>query len=80
MVKVQKVPPYFPFLVASFIEKISPKKSTLIHYRGSEDKKYYNEKIINTSELEEWTKAEFKKINLKTEIIVPYVSQHIDFT
>ncbi len=70
----------FSFSVSSFIEMINPKKSVLIHYSGSEDEKYYNQKILNTSELELWAKAEFNKINIKTELVVPYVSQHMDFS
>ena len=69
----------FPCTVASFIDIINPKKTAFIHYSGSEDEKYHKEKILNTSELEEWIKAEFKKMKLKTDVIVPYVSQHIDF-
>lgn len=69
----------FPFTISSFIKIICPKKTALIHYSGSEDEKYYKEKILSASELEEWVKSEFNKMNQKSEFIVPYVSEHIDF-
>ncbi|MCK5028718.1 MAG: hypothetical protein KAR57_03730 [Bacteroidales bacterium] len=57
----------------------NPKKTALIQYCGNEDEKYNKEEILNVSELEKWTKAEFKRRNLKSAFIVPYVSQHMDF-
>jgi hypothetical protein len=69
----------FLFLVSSFVKMIRSEKTALVHYSGSEDEKYHEEKVLNTSELEEWVEVAFKKKSLKTEIIVPYVSQHMDF-
>lgn len=69
----------FIFSISSFVELIKPKRAALIHYSGSEDEKYYDQSILNTTELGLWIEDQFQKYNLKTKFIVPYVSEHIDF-
>ncbi|MCD4833766.1 MAG: hypothetical protein K8R31_08235 [Bacteroidales bacterium] len=70
----------FPLTISSFVTMIKPKKTALIHYSGSEDEKYYSEKILSSSELMLWVKNAFHELNTETRFLVPYVSQHIDFS
>lgn len=69
----------FPYTISAFVELIQPKSLALIHYSGGEDKKYYSEKELNDTELKDWVAIELKKMNIETDILVPYVNQHIDF-
>lgn len=69
----------FAYTISSFIKLIEPKRLALIHYSGGEDEKYYSKKVLSDSELKIWIENEFSDLNIETEIIVPYVSQHIDF-
>lgn len=57
--------------ILDFIKLFSPKKTALVHYSGLEDKKYYNQEILKTSELEEWANKEAKKQEINADIIVP---------
>ena len=69
----------FHLTIESFIKSICPKKVALIHYSGGEDHKYYNEPILTDKQLEQWTNDNINIPNT-CQFIVPYVSQHIDFS
>ncbi len=71
-------PEAFHFTVESFMKAINPKKVAFIHYSGSEDQKYYNEKILKDSELINWINQSIRLFNSNTRFFVPYVSQHIE--
>lgn len=69
----------FIFSINSFISFIRPEKTALIHYSGSEDERYYADKILSHSELELWLKKVSENLKITTEFLLPYVSEHIDF-
>lgn len=55
--------------ISDFVNKVKPTTTALIHYSGSEDEKYYNEKILNSEELEKWANSSLD--NSPTKVIVP---------
>ncbi|MFO7830251.1 MAG: MBL fold metallo-hydrolase [Bacteroidales bacterium] len=69
---------HFIFDIMSFTQKVNPKKIVFMHYSGSEDEKYYHEKILNPSQFYTWLEREFKTSIPETSVVIPYVGQHIE--
>jgi len=57
--------------LSDFIKKVNPTTTALVHYSGSEDEKYYNEKIMTTEELEYWANSKIQESNTSSQFIVP---------
>lgn len=57
--------------ITDFVKKINPTTTALVHYSGNEDEKYYNEKIMNSEELEKWANANLKDSESSSKVIVP---------
>ncbi len=68
----------FKFTINELIKTITPQKIALIHYSGNEDMRYYHEKILNDRELGFWVRNNISDSINSSEIIIPYVSQHIN--
>ena len=47
--------------VLNFCQEIQPKNVVLVHYGGAEDYRYYREKLLNVSDLVEWSTIEARK-------------------
>jgi len=56
------LPDAFCFTIESFVKKIKPDKSALLHYSGAEDEKFYNQPILNMQKLTEWCKEALKHL------------------
>ena len=69
-----------PFNVFEFVKRIKPQNTLLVHYSGWEDKKYYNQEILNETQLEKWITEEAAKKNIPTRFIVPKVGETFLFT
>lgn len=69
---------YFIFDSLSFVEQIQPKQVVFLHYSGNEDKKYYQESILNSCELQAWIKNIIRNHSVETTVTVPYVGQCFD--
>ncbi len=69
----------FIFDIISFVKKVNPEKIAFVHYSGTEDEKYYQQPILNPSELKSWIIKEFCNHRIESSVIVPYVGQHIIF-
>ncbi len=68
----------FIFDIISFVEQILPKQVVFLHYSGSEDEKYYQEAILNSSELQVWIKNIIRNHSIKAVVTVPFAGQYID--
>jgi len=64
-----------PFNVFEFVRRIKPQNTLLVHYSGWEDKKYYNQEILNETQLEKWIIQEAKKNHIPTSFKVPKVGE-----
>ncbi len=67
----------FHFTISSFAERISPQKTVLMHYSGSEDEKYYKQKRLSENEFESWLCSTVVGLSINTKFLLPYVNQHI---
>ncbi|MCK4466315.1 MAG: MBL fold metallo-hydrolase [Bacteroidales bacterium] len=64
-----------PYNVFEFVSRIKPENTLLVHYGGWEDKKYYNQEILNDTQLEKWITQEAVNKNIPTRFIVPKVGE-----
>jgi hypothetical protein len=60
-----------PFSVSEFLKRTGIPNTRLIHYSGFEDKKHYNEQLLNDKELESWANQTLTKEGLNSKIYVP---------
>jgi len=68
----------FIFDSLSFVKYTEPKQVVFLHYSGIEDEKYYQESILNPSELQSWIKNIIRNHSIDTAVTVPEVGQCID--
>jgi glyoxylase-like metal-dependent hydrolase (beta-lactamase superfamily II) len=57
--------------VMDFVDRIRPEKVLLVHYGGMEDERYYHDRILTASELQNWTRAEAARRESAAVFIVP---------
>ena len=57
--------------ILEFMEQIRPKKLMLVHYSGSEDRKYHGEEILSAGELQSWASDTIKRAGIPVHIVVP---------
>jgi glyoxylase-like metal-dependent hydrolase (beta-lactamase superfamily II) len=76
-VKGEWEPARQPFSVIEFCLRIRPRKLCLVHYSGSEDRKYHGRDPLNTAQLEEWAIQAARASGLPTEVHVPLSGEEI---
>ncbi|MGM0505423.1 MAG: MBL fold metallo-hydrolase [Bacteroidota bacterium] len=69
---------HFIFDSLSFVKQTKPKQVVFMHYSGNEDEKYYQESILNHSELQSWIKNIIRNHSIDTTVTVPGTGQYID--
>jgi len=59
--------------VFDFLEKMRIENAMLIHYSGNEDRKNYNENILNENDLLKWAINEAKQNKINSNFYVPFI-------
>jgi hypothetical protein len=67
-----------PFVLLEFLNRISPRNAAIVHYSGSEDKKYYDHPVLSSQELSSWLVNEFRKALPDVQGIVPGAGKVMD--
>lgn len=60
-----------PYSIIEFLKLAEIPSTQLIHYSGFDDKKYYNEQVLNDKELVSWANQVIIKEGLNSDIVVP---------
>lgn len=65
-----------PFSIVDFLKSVPISSVNLVHYSGTEDRKFYNQQILNRKELEEWATKQAKDTGIEnTTFCFPEVGQ-----
>lgn len=66
-----------PLSILEFIKLVRPKQTMLVHYSGTEDRKYNGEEILSGTGLQEWTSETLRRAGIPGNILVPSSGQRI---
>jgi hypothetical protein len=66
-----------PLTILEFLRRTGPKQVMLVHYSGTEDRKYNGEKILSAGELLDWAVNTAAQAGFSGEIFIPEPRQRI---
>jgi hypothetical protein len=64
--------------VLALTARLQPRNLLLAHYSGLEDEKYYGEKVLDTSGLQQWSEQVVSGVVPGTKVIVPETGDLLD--
>lgn len=76
LIKDLNEPGLLTFTITDLLKRIQIPEVNLVHYSGFEDRKKYNQKALNDSELESWANNIITSENTKSRIRVPRTGDH----